>query len=161
MSHMRNIVMPYGYLITPIVQPTVDIREYWEGVEIYRERHTFCVWRKFCDRDIWKSFPARLCTSAPCLGTHPPCHWPMRGLYSELLTNQRPAFCCLMPPCVSKGLWNDLTDYYHQFLAKSRLVFTGPVPTEQSDQSQYKGRIQPWAHKIILNTTPASFSTLG
>lgn len=77
--------------------------------------------------------------------------WPIRGLHS--------AVSC--PPCVSKGLWNDLTDYYHQFLAKSRLVFTGPVPTEQSDQSQYKGRIQPWAHKIILNTTPASFSTLG
>lgn len=77
--------------------------------------------------------------------------WPIRGLHS--------AVSC--PPCVSKGLWNDLTDYYHQFLAKSRLVFTGPVPTEQSDQSHYKGRIQPWAHKIILNTTPASFSTLG
>ena len=41
MSHMRNIVMPYGYLITPIVQPTVDIGEYWEpGSSFTREKET-------------------------------------------------------------------------------------------------------------------------
>ena len=161
MSHMRNIVMPYGYLITPIVQPTVDIGEYWEpGSRFTRERDTlfvsrgnFVIFGNHFQRD-WAHLPPAW---APFLLVIRP----IRGLYQGLLTNQGPAFCCLMPPCVSKGLWNDLSDYYHQFLAKSRLVFTGPVPTEQSDQSRHKGRIQPWAHKIILNTTPASFSTLG
>ena len=160
MSHMRNIVIPGCYIwLHPLCsQLSISQNIEREGRHLPRETHFLCLagnlWLWYLE--IISSETQHICPLPEHLDIKP-----MRGLYQGLLTNQRPVFCCLMPPCVSKGLWNDLADYYHQFLAKSRLVFTGPVPTEQSDQSRHKGRVQPWAHKIILNTTPASFSTLG
>ena len=145
--HMRNIVIPRLYLITPIVGPTVDIRQCWvlsirRGLAQSTDTLFVSQILKLAivtpELDIWKSFPPRLRTSAPALFsrqtltcTSPDS--PMRGLIGSIGQSDIYNQSFYTPLCVQR-IGNDLTDYYHQFLAKSRLVFTGPVPTEQSAQ---------------------------
>ena len=67
--HMRNIVIPRLYLITPIVGPTVDIRQCWV-LSIRRgltqSRHTFCVADpEIGDCDPWAGYLEIISTETP------------------------------------------------------------------------------------------------